>query len=83
MKFIISPHTERRTRERISKEVLSLFVKGVAKAQSLQLAGDWAVKVVAGGKVLGYAVGNNRTWNTTLSPGQTPRGRGAVQVVKI
>jgi len=79
----ISPHARERAVARVGEAWLGQFVAGVKRGVPRLPLGDvpWAVKVVQGATVLGYAVGQGRNWTTTLSGGQAPlRGTEIITV---
>lgn len=73
MRLIITDHARERALLRIPKGDLRTFVTAIADAD-LPLGQKWAIRVEAGTRTLGYAVGERGVWKTTLSSGQTPQG---------
>lgn len=83
MKLEISQHTMERTIARIAKRHLKSFVAAVKKvADTENLSGEWTIKVVGQNGLIGYAVGGNRYWRTTLGPNFNTRPLNRVITVR-
>ena len=77
-------HVMDRTLERVGKQHVKSFVRGMKIAASrYTLTADWAIKIVLNGKVLGVAVGRGRTWSTTLKAGFQPRYQSQFYTINL
>lgn len=82
-KISLSPHAKDRTLARIGSKRLAEFVAGVKKAPTPTGERRWAIKVLKGPDVLGYAVGRGTVWMTTLDGGKSPDPDSEIIVVRV